>query len=131
MDEGSDEDAPTAIHVNIPPRIYLLPTVATAVGICLGAIRGSREESLRFLAENAHRRPTTVQGWYFYNKTKNYRVLLAGLKGSGREAAKLGGIALGWVGLEEGCRRIGGEVEEWSAVVAGGGTAAVVSGICE
>ncbi len=41
-----------------------------------------------------------MQGWYFYQKTKNYRVALAGLKGAGKEGLR--GIAVGsaWVTME-------------------------------
>lgn len=47
------------------------------------------------MAENAHRRPETVQGWYFYNKTKNYKVLLSGIKSGISTGLRLGG----WTGL--------------------------------
>jgi hypothetical protein len=50
----------------------------------VGMIRGGRTAGLRFLAENAHNPPKTLKGWYFYNKTKNYRMMWAGL----REGAK-------------------------------------------
>ncbi|KAG8863741.1 hypothetical protein FRB96_007578 [Tulasnella sp. 330] len=92
--------------------------------------------SLRFLAENAHRPPTTLQGWYFYNKTKNYRVLLAGFKGAGRESLRLGAMGCSWVALEEGCQSLAFTIHApWLAlgkeVVAGTGTAALVAGISE
>ncbi|KAH8105943.1 hypothetical protein BXZ70DRAFT_872790, partial [Cristinia sonorae] len=85
------------IRLTIPSRYYLLPGAAITVGTTIGLFRGSRTASLRFLAENAHRPPTTVQGWYFYNKTKNYRVILGGLKGAAADAFRLGITAGGWV----------------------------------
>ncbi|KIK65501.1 hypothetical protein GYMLUDRAFT_140721, partial [Collybiopsis luxurians FD-317 M1] len=88
------------IHLNVPSRMLVLPGVAFMVGATIGLVRGGRATSLRFLAENAHRPPKTVRGWYFYNKTKNYRVLLGGFKGAARESGKLVAISLGWVGIE-------------------------------
>ena len=67
--------------------------------------------SLRFLAENVHRPPTTVQGWYFYNKTKNYKVILGGLKGAAAEGGRLAAAGAGWVGASWGMEQMG-----WSSV---------------
>ena len=129
-DEGNDIESPTnSIRLTIPPRFYLVPGAAIIVGSAIGLMRGSQKASLRFLAENVHRPPTTVQGWYFYNKTKNYKVLLGGLKGAGAEASKLGLVALGWVSLEEVIERVGwGQVKEIGAAM---GTAGVFSVVCE
>jgi hypothetical protein len=84
---------------------------------------------MRFLAENVHRPPTTVQGWYFYNKTKNYKVMLGGLKGAGMDSLRLGLAGLGWVGAEEAADRLGyGNVKEsWAGLVSAG----AFSAICE
>ncbi|KAF9468942.1 hypothetical protein BDZ94DRAFT_1244989 [Collybia nuda] len=122
-----DSPARNAIHLTIPARFYLVPGAAIIVGTAIGLLRGSQKASLRFLAENVHRPPTTVQGWYFYNKTKNYKVLLGGLQGAGLEASKLALIAVGWVGIEEGLQRVGwGEVSELGAAV---GTAGIFSAV--
>ena len=99
------------------------------VGTAIGIVRGSRAAGLRFLAENAHRPPRTMEGWYFYYKTKNYRMMLAGLREAGRHAGKLGFTALGWVTLEEGLKRAGWE--DVSEIGAGIGSAAVFAGMCE
>ena len=128
-DDEHDNPKPTLIRLTIPERYYLLPGAAIIAGTTIGLVRGSRKASLRFLAENVHRPPTTVQGWYFYNKTKNYRVLLGGLKEAGVDAVKIGGVATGWVVIEEGCRRLG--VEDVSEVAAGLGTAGLFSLACE
>ena len=64
----------------------VLPVVCASAGMALGVYRGGRMASLRFLAENAHRAPKTVKGWYFYNKTKNYRMLYGGLKAGAKDA---------------------------------------------
>ncbi|KAI0832316.1 hypothetical protein BC628DRAFT_1309376 [Trametes gibbosa] len=115
-----DDELLSAVRIDIPERFYLLPGAALIVGTTIGLYRGSRTASLRFLAENAHRTPKTVRGWYLYNKTKNYRVLLGGLKGAGADATKLGLTAAGWVVLEEGCSRLG--LDDGREVAAGLGT---------
>ena len=112
-----------AVRVNIPSRVYLVPCAAFTVGSAIGLVRGGRMASLQFLAENVHRPPTTVQGWYFYNKTKNYKVILGGLKGAGAEGGLLAVAGVGWVGVEWVLERIGwGSVKE---IGAGIGVAAV------
>lgn len=131
-DWKDDELKPRQIRLSIPQRFYLLPGAAIILGTTLGLVRGSRRASLRFLAENVHRPPTTVQGWYFYNKTKNYRVLMGGLKEAGAEAVRLGTTAAGWVCIEEGMNRL---QDPWAdnlrEVVAGMGTAGVFALACE
>jgi hypothetical protein len=118
MTTTNDGDTPTVertgdgvirINTDLNPRLILLPAVGATTGLSvgnaesfcvvtiyliiirrlLGFIRGSREAGLQFLAENAHRQPTTVRGWYFYNKTKNYQMIWSGLKMGGRDAVSL------------------------------------------
>jgi hypothetical protein len=128
---NGDEEVATRrqIHLTVPPRLVIVPGTAIIVGVAIGLMRGGRAASLRFLAENAHRPPSTVQGWYFYNKTKNYKVILGGLKGAGVDASKLGLMGLGWVGIEEGMERLGwGECKEIGAAL---GTGAVFCGVCK
>ena len=119
------------IHINVPPRLYQVPGTALVVGTAIGAVRGSRKEGLRFLAENAHRAPTTLQGWYFYNKTKNYRMILGGLVEGGRQGAKLSATAAGWVTIEESIRTFGRGFEETAEVGAGVATGALFGLVCE
>ncbi|KAJ3880164.1 hypothetical protein F5051DRAFT_173207, partial [Lentinula edodes] len=117
------------IHLAVPPRLFIVPGVAFIVGATIGIVRGGRATSLRFLAENAHRPPRTVKGWYFYNKTKNYRVLLGGMKGAAKESGKLVAISVGWVAIEEGLRVLGGPWNEVKEVGAGLGTAGLFCGV--
>ncbi|OSC96822.1 hypothetical protein PYCCODRAFT_1339466, partial [Trametes coccinea BRFM310] len=127
MSSTENDDELPAVRITIPERYYLLPGTAIIVGTTIGLFRGSRTASLRFLAENAHRPPRTVRGWYLYNKTKNYRVLLGGLKGAGADATKLGLTAAGWVILEEGCSRLG--LDDLREVAAGLGTGALFGAV--
>ncbi|EPQ28723.1 uncharacterized protein PFL1_03527 [Pseudozyma flocculosa PF-1] len=67
----------------------LLPLSAFGFGFVSGLTSAGKRASLVFMAENAHRLPDTVQGWYFYSKTKNYRILLRGIQGGIRQGARL------------------------------------------
>lgn len=60
-----------------------------ATGLFLGVSHGSQTSGLRFRAENAHRLPTTQKGWYLYHKSKNYNMMLGGLKDGLKLAPKL------------------------------------------
>jgi len=84
---------------------------------------------MQFLAENAHRPPTTVQGWYFYNKTKNYRVLMAGLKEAGKDAARLTATVGAYVAVSEACEYMGGVWGEAREVASCVGIAAAFAGV--
>ncbi len=128
--QGDEEqDGKRVIRLQIPPRFFYVTGTAVLVGTAIGIVRGGRLAGMRFLAENAHRPPKTVQGWYFYNKTKNYKVMLGGLKGAGMDSLRLGLTALGWVGTEEGLERLGwGDVK---ASCAGVVTAGPFSAVCE
>lgn len=64
-----------------PTRIATLTTLTFLSGAFIGGLHGSRTSALRFRAENAHRLPTTKQGWYFYHKTKNYVGAVGGVAG--------------------------------------------------
>lgn len=112
-------------------RYFILPASAALVGVFIGAVRGSRLASLRFLAENAHRPPKTIRGWYLYNKTKNYKRMAAGLLSGGKEGVKLGVTALVWVGIEDGLGRCGAGFDDLKEVGAGVGTAGAFSIVCK
>lgn len=144
-------DATSDIRINVPTQLIVAPLCASTIGFCSGLVplpsltnipdpvlrlmTSTSLASLQFLAENAHCQPTTVQGWYFYNKTKNYRVILAGLKGGIRTGMKLGAWTLGFVGLQEGLvksMKWEGEGEKGLAgALAGGGLTLAASRICE
>lgn len=106
-------------HLEIPPRTVQVLWAGAILGTIIGFRRGVRTASLRFLAENAHNPPKTKQGWYFYKKTKNYRMLLQGFVDAGRWAGGLGLMGLGWVTAEELVDRSGwDEVKEVAAGLA-------------
>ncbi|KAK4542919.1 hypothetical protein LTR36_006108 [Oleoguttula mirabilis] len=76
-------------------RLPLATTIAAATGFLLGISHGTAEAGLRFRAENAHRFPTTQTGWYLYHKSKNYHILLGGIK----EGVRMAGKQAVWVGV--------------------------------
>ena len=96
-----------AIRVYVPQRYLALTSVCGVTGLMLGLMRGVRAEGMRFLAENAHRPPTTMRGWYLYKKTKNYRMMWGGLRGGGREAVKLGAVGCAFAAAEDVMSRVG------------------------
>jgi hypothetical protein len=52
-----------AISIHLPTSFLVLPPVAGLIGLGIGMSRGGSRARLRFLAENAHRPPTTYRGW--------------------------------------------------------------------
>lgn len=93
------------LSIPFSARLPLLTLLSTTAGVCLGLAHGSTESGLRFRAENAHRLPTSQTGWYLYHKSKNYHVILGGVK----EGFKMGGKVGFWSGvfvlMEEGIDR--------------------------
>lgn len=91
-------------------ELLIIPTSSFVFGFVSGLLTSSRLSARQFLAENAHRLPTTVQGWYFYQKTKNYRVMYGGILGGLKTGAILGlwtGLFVGLAeGIEVGARRV-------------------------
>ncbi|KAI8086012.1 uncharacterized protein BX664DRAFT_298315 [Halteromyces radiatus] len=111
------------------PRLLVMTSVGAFWGFGIGAFIGGRQSGLQYLAENAHRLPTTVQGWYFYHKTKNYRVMLGGIKRGMRYAVKTGGLCLLYGMVEAGLDDIRGEADIVNSVTAGVTTGAMFSTI--
>lgn len=84
----------------IMPFSTILVVSAFGFGFLSGVMSGARHTALVYLTENAHRRPETVQGWYFYNKTKYYRMMMGGVKQGSRTGLKLTGWVGGWCLLD-------------------------------
>ncbi|KAK9452120.1 uncharacterized protein V1518DRAFT_410409 [Limtongia smithiae] len=97
----------------IPPllRLPTLVALSTIVAVPLGCYRGGTLASLRFLAENSHRLPTTVQGWYFYHKRKNYVILHAAMKESFKFTLRTTGFIATMFGLEAGLDAARGQID--------------------
>ena len=127
-DQGSPPARSLYLHPKHAERLSLYfpfrVTVAAAggffSGMLLGLSHGSQLAGLRFRAENAHRLPTSMTGWYMYHKSKNYHVMFGG----GREGLKMGAKMGFWAGtfftVEEAVDLVrGGSQDFLSSVVAG------------
>ncbi|KAK3052989.1 hypothetical protein LTR09_006053 [Extremus antarcticus] len=97
--------APHRLSIPFPARTALLATLSATTGAFLGLAHGSTESGLRFRAENAHRLPNSQTGWYLYHKSKNYHVILGGVKEGFKMAGKLGLWSAVFVVMEEGVDR--------------------------
>ncbi|ORX45466.1 hypothetical protein DM01DRAFT_239652, partial [Hesseltinella vesiculosa] len=119
----------TRAGLTVKPRLVAMTGMGSLWGFGIGAFLGGRQSGLQYLAENAHRLPTTVQGWYFYHKTKNYRVMLGGIKRGARYAFKTGGLCLVYGAIEAGMDDIRGEADVFNSVAAGISTATLFASL--
>lgn len=122
------------LSMTLASRVLTCGFVAFIGGGVLGGYQGSQMASLRFRAENSHRFPTTTIGWYLYHKSKNYKCMLAAIKGG----LKLGPRLAGWAGsfffLEEAIDHLRGSRNCVSTVIAGltmSGVFSIKSESCE
>ncbi|CBQ71897.1 conserved hypothetical protein [Sporisorium reilianum SRZ2] len=83
-------EAPASFLRSVLAISPVLPSTAFGLGLVSGVLTSGKRAGLVFMAENAHRLPDTVQGWYFYSKTKNYKVLLGAAKGGLKQGSRLG-----------------------------------------
>lgn len=107
-------------------RIPAVTLLAGVVGAALGVSHGSTMAGLRFRAENTHRLPDSQVGWYLYHKSKNYHMMLGGIKEGLKMSAKVGFWAGSFFLVEEAvdqARGEGGKKDFLSSTVAGMGVA--------
>ena len=109
-------------------RLPLATAIAILTGATLGISHGGKTAGMRFRAENAHRFPTTSTGWYLYHKSKNYHMMLGGLKEGLKMSPKIGFWAGTFFIAEEAVDRLRGTKDFLSAVIAGMTIAAGFSG---
>ena len=100
------------LSLPFPIRLSYAVMGGFATGLFLGLSHGSKASGMRFRAENAHRFPTTQKGWYLYHKSKNYHMMLGGIK----DGFKLGPKLSLWAGsllvIEESVDRARGQGQE-------------------
>ncbi|KAJ2863927.1 hypothetical protein GGH94_003285 [Coemansia aciculifera] len=108
-------------------RLAVTAVVGGGVGAVCGGLLGGQLAGRQYLAERAHRLPTTVQGWFFYQKWKNYRVILGGMRGASKYAARVGGCVVAFAAIESAVDQAVGEIQAASSAVAGLATAVGVS----
>ncbi|KAL4890807.1 hypothetical protein BDV59DRAFT_183704 [Aspergillus ambiguus] len=100
-DKYFESDAPPRLGMEPGKRLPLTSLAAFAVGVAIGSSHGSKMTAYRFRAENAHRFPTTSNGWFQYHKSKNYAAVVGGVKEGFRMGFRLGGGALAFCLFEE------------------------------
>ncbi|BFZ59739.1 hypothetical protein YB2330_000755 [Saitoella coloradoensis] len=81
----------------------------------MGMYTGGKKTALQYLAENSHRLPKTQQGWYFYHKTKNYKVMLGGIQAGVKAAARVSGWTATYVLTEAGIDYVRGGRKDFLA----------------
>ncbi|KAF9969764.1 hypothetical protein BGZ73_007705 [Actinomortierella ambigua] len=93
---------PLLTRIGLEPvkRITFITLSASFWGLVMGAAIGSRQSGMQYLAENAHRLPKNMEGWYFYHRRKNYRMMLGGLRRGAHYAFKTGGLVALYETLE-------------------------------
>ncbi|CAF9934427.1 MAG: hypothetical protein ALECFALPRED_005942 [Alectoria fallacina] len=101
---------------------------AFLTGAALGVSHGGKTAGMRFRAENSHRFPTTSAGWYLYHKSKNYHMMLGGIKEGLKMGTKVGFWAGSFFVVEEAVDELRGTKDFLSTVVAGMTIAAGFSG---
>jgi len=108
-------------------RLPVLTGTSMVVGGLLGSLVGGHRAAMVFRAENSHRQPTTTKGWYFYHKSKNYRVAFGAATAAASHAARVGAWVAMFVVFEDAVDRLRGRVDALSSVCAGLGGAGVFS----
>ncbi|KND00837.1 60S ribosomal protein L38 [Spizellomyces punctatus DAOM BR117] len=93
-------------------------------GFMTGFYLGGRQRSYQFLAENAHRMPKTVAGWYYYHKYKNYEIAHFGFKSGFKYAGRFGAISAGFGASEALLEALTGR-ESWVNTVGAGLAASI------
>ncbi|ODV62836.1 uncharacterized protein ASCRUDRAFT_23932, partial [Ascoidea rubescens DSM 1968] len=87
---------------NLPPyvRLPIISMGTSLFGFISGCYEGYSKASLRYLAENSHRLPRNVKGWYFYHKRKNYYCLKEGMVEGFKYSPKISFIITSYFSFE-------------------------------
>ncbi|KAJ5232212.1 hypothetical protein N7468_005168 [Penicillium chermesinum] len=96
-----ESDSPPRLGIEVEKRIPYAAMSGFATGFGLGYLHGSKRAGLVFRAENAHRFPTSSQGWFQYHRSKNHVAIVGGVKDGMKMGFKLGAGALAFSLFEE------------------------------
>ncbi|KAJ3089803.1 hypothetical protein HK102_005469 [Quaeritorhiza haematococci] len=89
---------------SLPPQLLWTTkiTLAGAIsGFVSGAYIGGSRRGLQFLAENAHRLPRTVGGWYQYHRHKQHEMIHAAMMSGFKYGARFGVISATFCTVEQ------------------------------
>lgn len=112
--EALEPEPPAQTHrpslfrrINMEPnqRLYIVPLSGFLSGAVAGAYIGGRHAGWQYLAERAHNLPTTVSGWYYYHKWKNYKILFGAFRKGLAYGSKIGSFTALYQVVEAGCDR--------------------------
>lgn len=122
--DTSDHPLSTAVsldRLSLPyiRRVWIGGIGGLSLGTFLGISYGSQMAGFRFRAENSHRLPKSPKGWYLYHKSKNYHMMLQGLKGGLKMGPKMALLSGGFFVVEEALDRYGGRQDFVSTTIAG------------
>ncbi|KXN74637.1 hypothetical protein CONCODRAFT_34262 [Conidiobolus coronatus NRRL 28638] len=81
-------------------RLFAMPVFSTLLGFAIDGYSGGKMASYRYRAEHQHKKPKSIQQWYFYHKTKNYKVILESIYKGSRMTAKLTALSCSFLVLE-------------------------------
>lgn len=86
----------------LPPgvRVTMMAGLAGTLGAMGGFAHGYRTSSLKYLASNSHRLPTSYNGWYYYHKRKVYYCMKEAMGLGFGTGSKLAGFVGTIFGLE-------------------------------
>ncbi|CUM65470.1 uncharacterized protein PRCAT00003112001 [Priceomyces carsonii] len=99
-DHTSIDSTNDRFHLRPAERMKAVASVSALIGGMTGLYEGIKTSSLRYLAENGHRLPRNVGGWYFYHKRKNYVMIINGCKEGVKLGLKFSTAVTGFFGLE-------------------------------
>ena len=116
------------LSIPFPVRLPAATAGGFLTGAALGASHGSKTAGMRFRAENSHRFPTTPTGWYLYHKSKNYHMVLGGVKEVLKMGSKIGFWTGSFFAVEEAVDEWRGKKDFLSTAMAGMTVAAAFSG---
>ncbi len=100
QDDSSFAHENQRFHINPIYRVSIILASASLIGGVAGTYDGTKKSSLQFLAENAHRLPTSMKGWYFYHKRKNYVLVRNGMIQGAKTSLKVTSYCGLFFGLE-------------------------------
>lgn len=108
------------LHATPSDRLRAVAVGSACIGAASGLYEGIKSSSLRYLTENAHRLPTTVGGWYFYHKRKNYVMITSACRLAVVSAAKFSAGVSTYFLLEALLDEVRGTKDFLSSAAAGG-----------
>ncbi|PVU94331.1 hypothetical protein BB561_002636 [Smittium simulii] len=119
---SSDKKLSVLARIQMEPqeRLAVLSMTGVLSGGVVGAYLGGRNAGWQYLAEKAHNLPKTTEGWYYYHKWKNYKVIVAGVKKGAYYGLRIGGITALYQKIEATCDEyVFGEPCMWSSLISG------------